>query len=122
MRLWSRHLAFALAVGAAGNALAQESFPPTPISGGARLTRQSAGQIVEIEASGNVSAIVLFDQMTLQRVAGQVYWIEGTGDVTIRWWNRDLEITATLGSEHTQESFEMLGPPRRRLPLRHERD
>jgi len=122
MRLWSHNLAFALAVVACGDAFAQESFPPTPIGGGARLTRKFAGQIVEIEATGTVNAVVVFEEVTLRRVAGQVYRTEGAGDVIIRWWNRDLEVMVALGPEHTNEVFEMLGPPVGRLPLRRERD
>lgn len=122
MRLWSHNLALALAVVACGDAFAQESFPPTPIGGGARLTRQYAGQIVEIEATGNVNAVVIFEELALRRVAGVVYRTEGAGDVIIRWWNRDLQVTITLGPDHQYELFEMLGPPLRRLPLRRERD
>ncbi len=123
MRLWSHNLTFALAFAACGDVFAQESFPPTPIGGGARLTRQSDGQLVEIEATGNVEAVVYFDELSLRRVAGHVYRTnQGTGTVILRWWNRDLQVTVALGPDHVYEAFEMLGPPPRRLPLRRERD
>jgi len=122
MRLWSHNLAFALAVVACGDAIAQESFPPTPIGGGGRLTRQFAGQIVEIEATGNVNAVVAFEDVTPFRVAGHVYRTDdGTGTVMIRWWNRNLQVAISLGPGHDSETFELRGSARRpRLPREHD--
>jgi hypothetical protein len=119
--LWSPSLALGFALVACGDAVAQESFPPTPIGGGSRVTRQVSGQIIEIEATGNVTAVVSFTEIAVRRVAGAVARTnDGTGTVTIRWTNRNRQSLVGLDTEHVYEMFEMLGPPPRRLKHDHD--
>lgn len=123
MRLWSPSLALGFALVICGDAVAQESFPPTPVGGGSRVTRQFGGQIVEMEATGNVTALVAYEEFSVRRVAGLVYRTnDGAGSVTIRWQNRNLTRVITLDAQHVFESFEMLGPIPRRGPIRPEHD
>ena len=123
MRLWSPSLALGLALVACGGAVAQESFPPTPIGGGSRVTRQFGGQIVEIEATGNVTAVVGYEAFSIRRVAGFVVRTnDGTGSVIIRWTNRNLVSVVDLDAQNTFETFDMWGPIPRRGPIRPEHD
>ena len=121
MRLWSPCLALGFALAVCGDVAAQESFPPTPIGGGSRITRQTAGQIVEIEATGDVTALVGFEEISIRRVAGFVQRTnDGAGTVIIRWMNRNRTTVIALDAKNTLETFDMWGPIPRRIRPEHD--